>query len=82
LDTALKLYGWIGICAANGTPAAAIRRLNRELTAVASAPEYRSRIEATGQIPEASSTEELQNILGRMSEEVSGLVTKYGIRVE
>jgi tripartite-type tricarboxylate transporter receptor subunit TctC len=78
----LKLYGWIGICAANGTPTAAIQRLNRELTAVASAPEYRSRIEATGQIPEASSTEELQNILGRMSEEVSGLVTKYGIRVE
>jgi tripartite-type tricarboxylate transporter receptor subunit TctC len=78
----LKLYGWIGICAANGTPGAAIQRLNRELTAVASAPEYRSRIEATGQIPEASSTEELQNILGRMSEEVSGLVTKYGIRVE
>jgi hypothetical protein len=29
-----------------------------------------------------SSTEELHNILGRMSEEVSGLVTKYGIRVE
>lgn len=78
----LNLYGWIGICAANGTPSAAIQRLNRELTAVVGAPEYRSRIEATGQIPEASSTEELQRILGRMSEEVSGLVTKYGIRVE
>ena len=78
----LKLYGWIGICAGSGTPAPVIERLNRELVAVAKSDEFRSRIEATGQIAEATSAAELQKVLGSMSEEISQLATKYGIRVE
>ena len=78
----LKLYGWIGICAGSGTPAPIIDRLNREITAVARSDEYRSKIEATGQIAESTSAAELQTILGSMSEEISQLATKYGIRVE
>lgn len=78
----LKLYGWIGICAGSGTPTSIIDRLNRDIAAVAKSDEYRSKIEATGQIAEVSSASELQTILGSMSEEISQLATKYGIRVE
>ena len=78
----IRLYGWIGVCGSKGTPDAVVQRLSNEIAAVAGAPEYRARIEATGQIPEASSAAELQSILGRMSEEIAGLVAKYGIRTE
>jgi len=78
----LRLYGWIGICTRSGVPAAAIQQLNGAITAIAKTQDYRTKIEATGQIPEASSSEELQSVLGRMSDEISGLVTKYGIRTE
>ncbi|AMN42076.1 Bug family tripartite tricarboxylate transporter substrate binding protein [Rhodoplanes sp. Z2-YC6860] len=78
----LNLYGWIGICTRNGVPATVIQQLNTAITTVANTQDYRAKIEATGQIAEASSAEELQNVLGQMSGEISGLVKKYGIRAE
>lgn len=78
----LRLYGWIGICVANGTPAPIVERLNKEITAIASAPEYRSKIESTGQVAEATTVNELQGVLGSMSEEIAQLANKYGIRVD
>ena len=78
----LNLYGWIGICTRSGVPAAVIHQLNDAVTAAASTQDYRAKIEATGQIAEASSAEELQRVLGQMSDEISGLVKKYGIRTE
>jgi tripartite-type tricarboxylate transporter receptor subunit TctC len=78
----LKLYGWIGICAGKGTPEPIIERLNRELAAILGGPEYRTRIEATGQIAEASSAAELQATLTGMSGEISELVTKYAIQTQ
>lgn len=78
----LKLYGWIGICAASGTPPPIIDRLNSEISAIAKSEEFRSKIEATGQIAESTSASELQAILASMSEEIAQLSAKYGIRVE
>jgi tripartite-type tricarboxylate transporter receptor subunit TctC len=78
----LKLYGWIGICAGKGTPEFVIERLNRELTAIVASSEYRARIEATGQIAEASSAAELQSTLTGMSDEISELVKKYSIQTQ
>ena len=78
----LKLYGWVGICAASGTPAPIIERLGRELASIGRSPEYRAKIQSTGQIPEGSSPTELQETLGRMTDEISQLTSKYGIRVD
>jgi tripartite-type tricarboxylate transporter receptor subunit TctC len=78
----LTLYGWIGICAGKGTPESIIERLNRELTDIVGTPEYRTRIEATGQIAEASSPAELQSTLTGMSDEILELVKKYSIQTQ
>jgi tripartite-type tricarboxylate transporter receptor subunit TctC len=78
----LKLFGWIGICAGKGTPAPVIERLNRELVQVVQTPEYKARIEATGQIAESSTPAGLQSTLTGMSEEIGQLVKKYSIRAE
>lgn len=78
----LKLFGWIGICAAKGTPEPVVERLNRDLQAIVETPEFRARIEATGQIAESSSPAALQSTLSGMSQEISQLVQKYSIRSE
>jgi tripartite-type tricarboxylate transporter receptor subunit TctC len=78
----LNLYGWLGVCAPSGTPVAVLENLNAQVTAVTRRSEYRSMIEATGQIAESTSAAELRTIMSAMTEEIADLVGKYGIKVE
>jgi tripartite-type tricarboxylate transporter receptor subunit TctC len=78
----LNLYGWLGVCTAKGTPPDIISTLNAKVTAITASAEYKRGLEATGQIPESTSPQELDKIMSGMTSEISDLVSKYGIRVD
>jgi tripartite-type tricarboxylate transporter receptor subunit TctC len=64
-------FGWLGICAAAGTPEAVIGRLNREIAAVVEAPDYRSMIENAGSIAAASTPDELGRIIRETADDAA-----------
>ena len=45
-------FGWLGICAREGTPQPIIAELNRHIAAIVAMPEYQALIEKGGSIPE------------------------------
>jgi tripartite-type tricarboxylate transporter receptor subunit TctC len=72
-------FGFLGICAAKGTPEPILARLNKELRAVIAMPDYRKLIEQTGSIPEASTPEQLAAIISQMRDETAAAVKAFGL---
>ena len=72
-------FGFLGICAARGTPEAVLARLNKEIRAVVAMPDYQKLIEQTGSIPEASTPDELAATIGRMRDETAAAVKAFGL---
>lgn len=73
-------FGWLGICAAAGTPEPIIARLNREIAAVVASKEYRELIEKGGSIPVSSSPAELRQVIDQTREEVEATVKEFGLQ--
>jgi tripartite-type tricarboxylate transporter receptor subunit TctC len=72
-------FGFLGVCAARGTPEPILARLNKELRAVIAMPDYQALIEKTGSIPEASSPQALAGILDQMRSETAAAVKAFGL---
>ena len=47
-------YGFLGICAAKGTPQPILDLLNRHIVSIVATPDYRDLIEKGGSLPESS----------------------------
>ncbi len=75
-------FGWLGICAANGTPPAIISLLNRHITATVRMPEYRDMIEKAGSIPLSSTPEELAKILTETYEQTVKISQEFGLQLD
>lgn len=75
-------FGWLGVCAAAGTPQPIISLLNRDIVAIVKSPEYRDMIEKAGSIPLSSTPEELGKILTDTYEQTAKVSKEYGIVVE
>ena len=75
-------FGWLGVCAGTGTPAAIVARLNRDIGTIVSAPDYRDLIEKTGSIPLSSSPKELERILSETYQQTLRVSREYGIYVD
>jgi tripartite-type tricarboxylate transporter receptor subunit TctC len=73
-------FGWLGICAANGTPEPILARLNRELRTVVAMPDYQKLIEQSGSIPEASTPAELRKIIDRTRDETAAAVQAFELQ--
>jgi tripartite-type tricarboxylate transporter receptor subunit TctC len=56
-------FGWLGVCAAGGTPQPIIDRLNREIVSVVAATDYKNIIEGAGSIAVSSTPEELREVI-------------------
>ena len=52
-------FGWLGICAAKGTPEPIIKTLHDKIVPIVAMPEYRALIENGGPIAISSTPEEL-----------------------
>ncbi|MGH8668674.1 MAG: Bug family tripartite tricarboxylate transporter substrate binding protein [Burkholderiales bacterium] len=75
-------FGWLGICAGEGTPQPIIAMLSRSVAAVVRAPEYRELIEKAGSIPLSSTPEELTQILAETYEQTAATVREFGLEQE
>jgi tripartite-type tricarboxylate transporter receptor subunit TctC len=56
-------FGWLGVCAAEGTPQPIIDRLNREIAAVVAAADYKKMIENAGSIAASSTSGQLREVI-------------------
>ena len=73
-------FGWLGICAATGTPQPIIDRLHRAIVAVVALPEYQSLIEKGGSIPGSSTPEELRRVIEQTRVEVEATVREFNLQ--
>jgi tripartite-type tricarboxylate transporter receptor subunit TctC len=73
-------FGWLGICAAAGTPPPVISRLNREITTIVASPDYRAVTERAGSIPVSSTPDELRAIIAQTRTEVEATIREFGLQ--
>jgi tripartite-type tricarboxylate transporter receptor subunit TctC len=73
-------FGWLGICAREGTPQAIISDLNRHIGAIVAMPDYQALIEKGGSIPESSTPAELGKIIIQTRDEVASTITEFGLQ--
>jgi tripartite-type tricarboxylate transporter receptor subunit TctC len=70
-------FGWLGICAGQGTPAPTIDRLNREIAAVVATADYKTMIENAGSIAVSSSPDELGGIIRQTVADVAATMREF-----
>src|SRR5215210_7947861 len=75
-------FGWLGICAAAGTPQPIIALLNRHITAIVAAPDYQAATERAGSIPVSSTPEELRQIIFETRDQVATTIQEFGLQQE
>jgi tripartite-type tricarboxylate transporter receptor subunit TctC len=75
-------FGWLGICAAEGTPQPIIDRLNREIVSIVATPDYATMIENAGSIAMSSTPEELGGVIKRTLDDVAATIREFGLQQE
>jgi tripartite-type tricarboxylate transporter receptor subunit TctC len=73
-------FGWLGICAREGTPQPIVAELNRHIASIVAMPDYQQLIEKGGSIPEASSPAALGKIIIQTREEVASTIVEFGLQ--
>jgi tripartite-type tricarboxylate transporter receptor subunit TctC len=73
-------FGWLGICAAAGTPQPIIDRLNRDIAEIVATPAYQALIEKGGSIPVSSSPAELRQVLTDTVDDVASTIREFGMQ--
>ena len=80
--TGYEMRGWNAMVAPRGTPAAIIARLNAEVVAMIQSPEARERLDAQGYEPEASSPQQLADLIKSELARYAKLVKVTGLKIE
>ena len=75
-------FGWLGICAARGTPQPIIDRLNHEIASVVATADFANLIENAGSIAVSSTPEELAQVLKQTFDDVNATIRDYGLEQE
>jgi tripartite-type tricarboxylate transporter receptor subunit TctC len=71
-------FGWLGICAAEGTPQPIIDRLNREIVSVVATADYKNMIENAGSIAASSTPGQLGDVIAQTLDEVAATMQEFG----
>lgn len=75
-------FGWLGICAAAGTPQPIIDRLNREIASVVDMPEYKTMIDNSGEIAISSTPGQLEQVIKQTRDDVVATIREFGLQQE
>jgi tripartite-type tricarboxylate transporter receptor subunit TctC len=73
-------FGWLGICAREGTPPAILDELNARIAAIVASGEYRAMIEKTGSIATSSTRHELGQQIVQTRDEVATTIQEFGLQ--
>jgi tripartite-type tricarboxylate transporter receptor subunit TctC len=71
-------FGWLGICAAKGTPQPMIDRLNHEIVSAVATADYRNMIDSAGSIATSSTPEQLGQIIKQTVDDVAATMQEFG----
>lgn len=77
-----EFTNWWGILAPAGTPAAAVARLNQELTSVAAMPDVRERLSELGLAAQRSTPQQFADFIRTETDKVAKIVKDAGIKFE
>ena len=75
-------FGWLGICAGEGTPQPIIAELNRHITAIVASKDYRELIENGGSIPESSTPADLGKVIVQTRDEVASTIQEFKMHID
>jgi tripartite-type tricarboxylate transporter receptor subunit TctC len=75
-------YGFLGICAAKGTPKPIIDTLNKDNVSIVATPEYRDLIEKGGSLPESSTPAQLGQVIAQTVDDVAATIKEFGMQQE
>jgi tripartite-type tricarboxylate transporter receptor subunit TctC len=75
-------YGFLGVCAAKGTPQPILDRLNKDIVSIVATPDYRNLIEKGGSLPESSSPEQLGQVIAQTVTDVESTIREFGLQQE
>ncbi len=73
-------FGWLGICARDGTPQAIISELNRHIVEIVASQDYKTLIEKTGSIATSSTPKELGEVIVQTRDEVASTIQEFGMQ--
>lgn len=77
-----EFTNWWGILAPAGTPAAAVTRLNQELTAIAAMPDVREKLADLGLAAQSSTPQQFADLIRTETDKVAKIVRDAGIKFE
>ena len=75
-------FGWLGLCAATGTPRPIIDQLNRDIASIVATPGYRAMIEGAGSIAISSTPAELARVITQTLDDVAASIQEFGMQQE
>jgi tripartite-type tricarboxylate transporter receptor subunit TctC len=75
-------FGWLGICAAEGTPQPIIDRLNAEIAPIVALPEYRALMENSGEIARSSTPAELAQTIKQTFDDANATIVEFKLQQE
>ena len=75
-------YGFLGICAREGTPQAIVSQLNRHIVSIVAAADYRELIEKGGSLPESSNPAGLGQVIAQTLDDVAATIREFGLQQE
>jgi tripartite-type tricarboxylate transporter receptor subunit TctC len=75
-------YGFLGICAREGTPQPIVDLLHKHLVSIVAAPDYRDLIEKGGSLPESSTPKELGQVIAQTLDDVAATIREFGMQQE
>ena len=73
-------FGWLGICAAAGTPEPIIKTLHDHIVPIVATSDYRTMIENGGSIAISSTPEELSAVMKKTSDDVTASILEFGMQ--
>ena len=74
--------GWLGVCAAEGTPQPIIDRLNREIAPIVAMPEYKALLENSGEIAVSLTPQELGQVINQTLDEAAASIVEFRLQPE
>ena len=73
-------FGWLGVCAAAGTPQPIIDQLNRDIVSVVAAADYKNIIESAGSIAVSSTPEQLRQVITQTRDDAVATIQEPATR--
>jgi tripartite-type tricarboxylate transporter receptor subunit TctC len=73
-------FGWLGVCAATGTPEPIIKTLNEQIVRIVALPAYHALIENAGSIAVSSTPQQLGDIIKTTRDDAAPTIAEFGLQ--